>query len=60
LPTYTEEFRHAAEVREIAKHDAPWIKEYLDGIEKVRGSAARDKLRSDVLIEWNKRKANGD
>ena len=54
--TYTEQHRHECEVREIAKHDGEWIKNYLDGIEKQRCVSARIRLRNDVAEIW-KRKA---
>jgi hypothetical protein len=48
-PTFSEEFRHACEVREIAKRKGSEIKEYLEGIEQKRGIDARIKLRADIL-----------
>ena len=54
LPTYSEQFRHEAEVRYVAKQSGAWIKEFLEGVEKKRGVAARKKLRKDVLTLWNR------
>jgi hypothetical protein len=48
-PTFSEEFRHACEVREIAKRKGSEIKLYLEGIEQKRGVDARVKLRKDIL-----------
>lgn len=47
-PTYTEAYRHQNEVDYVSQQDGEWIKEFLDGVEKKRGVAARIKLRSDV------------
>jgi hypothetical protein len=47
--TYSEEFRHACEAREIAKRKGSEIKLYLEGIEQKRGIDARVKLRKDIL-----------
>lgn len=47
--TYSAEFRHACEVREIAKRKGSEIKLYLEGIEQKRGVDARIKLRADIL-----------
>lgn len=56
LQTYSEQFKHESEVRYVSKQNGAWIKEFLEGVEKKRGFDARDRLRKDVLIEWNKRK----
>jgi hypothetical protein len=50
--TWCESHRHKTEVEYVSKQTGSWIKEFLDGIEKVRGSAARDRLRSDVYKLW--------
>ena len=49
--TYTEEFRHKKEVEYVAKRKAPWIKEYLSKIKRIRGEAEYHRLRNAVLIE---------
>lgn len=54
LYTYSEEFRHETEVRFVAQQSGAWIKEFLGGVEKKRGSAARDRLRKDVVKIWRK------
>lgn len=57
--TYTDQFRHETEVREIMRRfgTKEQIKAYLEGTEKKRGSEAMQRLRIDLLKEWNKRKA---
>lgn len=56
-PTYTEEFRHKKEVEYVAKRKAPWIKEYLSKIKRIRGEAEYHRLRNAVLIEREKIKS---
>lgn len=55
-PTYTESFRHETEIREVMRRfgTKEQIKEYLSGIEKKRGFEAMQRLRIDLLQEWNK------
>ena len=55
-PTYTEQFRHESEVREVMRRfgTKERIKEYLAGIEKARGHEAAQRLRKDLLIEWQR------
>lgn len=57
--TYTDQFRHETEVLEIMRRfgTKEQIKAYLEGIEKKRGFEAMQRLRIDLLKEWNKRKA---
>lgn len=57
--TYTDQFRHEAEVREIMRRfgTKEQIKAYLEVVEKKRGFEAMQRLRMDLLKEWNKRKA---
>lgn len=52
--TYTEKYRHESEVREVMRRfgTKELIKEYLAGIEKARGAEAMQRLRKDLLIEW--------
>ena len=52
--TYTEKYRHESEVREVMRRfgTKELIKEYLAGIEKARGTEAMQRLRKDLLIEW--------
>jgi len=54
--TYTERHRHETEIREVLRRfgTKEQIKEYLAGIEKKRGSEAMQRLRIDLLNEWNK------
>lgn len=52
--TYSEQYRHECEVREIAKKPGREIKEYLSGVEIKRGYAAYKKLRDDVEIEYRR------
>jgi len=42
------------EVKYVAKHNGAWIKDYLDGVQKLRGHDAYKKLRGDVLEVWKK------
>lgn len=57
--TYTDQFRHETKVREIMCRfgTKEQIKAYLEGVEKKRGFEAMQRLRIDLLKEWNKRKA---
>lgn len=52
--TYTERHRNETEVREVLRRfgTKEQIKEYLAGIEKKRGSEAMQRLRIDLLKEW--------
>lgn len=54
--TYSEQFRHEAEVRYIAKQSDEWIKSFLDGVRVKRGDAAWMRLREDVIKEWKQSK----
>lgn len=58
-PTYLDKFRHEAEVREVMRRfgTKEQIKAYLEMVEKNRGVDAMQRLRIDLLKEWNKRKA---
>lgn len=55
---YTDQYRHEAEVREVMRRfeTKEQIKSYLFGVEKQRGFEAMQRLRMDLLKEWNKRK----
>lgn len=55
LPTYTEAYRHQTEVNYVSQQSEEWIRTHLAGVEKVRGVAARVKLRSDVIKLWRKK-----
>ena len=61
-PTYTEQFRHASEVREVMRRfgTKEQIKAYLEGIEKKRGFETMERLRMDLLKEWGKRKGKAE
>jgi len=54
--TYTEQHRHKTEVQEVLRRfgTKEQIKAYLEGIEKKRGFEAMQRLRMDLLNEWNK------
>lgn len=54
--TYTDEHRHECEVREVMRRfgTKEQIKAYLEGIEKVRGFEAMQRLRKDLLVEFMK------
>lgn len=54
--TYTEQHRHESEVREVMRRfgTRDQIRAYLEGIEKKRGFEAMQRLRMDLLKEWNK------
>lgn len=56
--TYSDTFKHETEVREIMRRfgTKEQIKAYLEGVEKKRGVDAMQRLRIDLLKEWNKRK----
>lgn len=47
----TEQLRHEAEVRHVAKQKVPWIREHLGKVKEKRGEAEYHKLRNAVLIE---------
>lgn len=59
---HNDQFRHEAEVREIMRRfgTKEQIKAYLEVVEKKRGFDAMQRLRIDLLKEWNKRKAIQD
>lgn len=50
--------RHRCEVRAwIAARvvrDAPWLREHLGRIEKLRGAAAANQLRIDIAEQWQR------
>lgn len=52
--TYTDQFRHESEVREIMRRfgTKEQIKLYLEMVEKKRGGDAMQRLRLDLLKEW--------
>lgn len=54
--TWTEEYRHQCEVRDVllkrARNGSNWAWEYLDKVEKARGRVARQKLQDDVVEQW--------
>lgn len=51
--TYTEAWRHECEVRYVLKMATRQQRaEYLDAIERRRGKACADRLRSDVATAW--------
>jgi hypothetical protein len=54
LPTFTEEHKYSCLVREIAKHDAEWIKRFLKVVLDKSGREAWEKLRNDVRAEWRR------
>jgi hypothetical protein len=55
---YSDQYRHETEVSEVMRRfgTKEQIKAYLEGIEKKRGFEAMQRLRRDLLVEWNKRK----
>ena len=57
-PTYLDQYRHESEVREVMRRfgTKEQIKAYLEGIEKKRGFDAMQRLRTDLLKDWEKRK----
>lgn len=55
-PTYSEEHRHACEVRYVVSlPDKHKRRAHLDAVEKLRGKAAAQRLRDDVLKAWKDR-----
>jgi hypothetical protein len=52
----TEEYRHACEVREIASWPLQARRAHITGVEHWRGKAAADRIKSDLLKLWEKRK----
>jgi len=56
LDTYSEEYRHACEIRFVLCMPTKERRAaYLALVETRRGKAAADRLRQDVLREWRKR-----
>ena len=55
--TYSEEYRHQCEVRAIIEYrirrGRSWAYNFLDGVEKQRGKAARERLEQDILRQWS-------
>jgi len=56
--TYSEQYRHECEVRYLVRWfpDFGRIKVFLDGVRKVRGEEAYEKLRNDLLVKWKERR----
>lgn len=52
----TEQLRHEAEVRHVAKQKVTWIREHLGKVKEKRGEAEYHRLRNAVLIEREKLK----
>lgn len=58
-------FRHQCEVRYVLSRrcvNAAFARDFLDGVEKHRGKAARDHLENDTRTQWQRgnRGASGD
>lgn len=52
--------RHACEVRDLIRRyypDSSNVKAYLDLVKAKRGDEAYNRLREDLLAEWQKKKA---
>ena len=51
------EWRHRCEVvfwiRERLRHNAAWLRGVLEEIERIRGADAANRLRDDILRQWN-------
>jgi hypothetical protein len=60
IDTSSESYRHECEVRHILKMDKQQRDEYLAGVEKKRGSAARNKLWADAYAEHLKIMKKGE
>ncbi|SDY38257.1 hypothetical protein [Nitrosomonas sp. Nm58] len=58
MDTSSEEYRAACEAEEVFRlfKTKEERRAYIDGVEKKRGIAAANKLRSDVYDEWYRRK----
>ena len=53
-----EEHRHRCEVRQLlawrAERGRQWLRDWLAGIEKARGAAARKRLEDDIVQQWQR------
>lgn len=61
-----EEHRHRCEVRQLLawrrQRGRTWLRDWLAGVEKIRGKAAKARLEADILAQWQRgnRGAAGD
>lgn len=59
IDTYSEEYRMACEARHVLAMPIPARREYLQGVDEKRGTAAGKALREAVKAEWEKRRKAG-
>ncbi len=57
LPTYTEAYRLACEVRSVLRRSLEQRREYLQAVEKARGLSGRRVLEAAILAEWGRSKS---
>lgn len=52
-----EEHRHRCEVRQLiawrVERGRYWLRDWLAGVEKIRGKAARARLEQDIAQQWS-------
>lgn len=66
MHTDSEQFRHRCEVRQVlrwrSEHGSGWVHDWLATVDKARGAAAAEQLRSDAAQQWRagNRGAPGD
>ena len=53
-----EQHRHRCEVRQLlawrVQRGRVWLRDWLAGVEKVRGKAGRERLEADIVAQWNR------
>ena len=55
-PTYTDEYRQPCEGRYVvALPGRDRRRAYLEAVERLRGKAAAERLRADILTAWKRR-----
>jgi hypothetical protein len=61
--TWTQEYRHQCEVRQVIKwrkEDRNHALDYLEAVRKKRGASAGDQLERDVKDQWTKGNRGND
>lgn len=56
VDTTSEEFRHACEVRDIARRPLYQRQQYLVAVEQRRAKAAADRIKRDLVKLWDEKR----
>lgn len=54
--TYTEEWRRICEARTVLRWPLEKRRAHIAAVEKIRGSAAAEQLKKDIITEWERQK----